>query len=160
MKKENIYILAGTLATTSIIGLTTFASSSLSVQNPPTAKVAMQDTDKETNDDSWKEVNDKQEVTSKDEWNAETNDDNIKLPANHISESSAQKIALAANPWQNVTWVSTEDENWTIVYNVVLDNKNEVKVDVVKGVIIKTDKSDINEWEKESTNDSDASNED
>lgn len=118
MKKEILYVLAWTLITTSVIWFSTFASNSWVL--PETwitnvSKVATQNTDKETNDD------------------------NITLPANAITEQKAQEIALTSNVSAKVTWVETEDENGTIVYNIHLDNKKEVKVDVIKGTILKTD---------------------
>ena len=68
MKKENLYILAGTLAITSIVGFTTFASSSLPTKiTTNTPNISVQDTDKETKDDWASEVNDKQEISSNNE---------------------------------------------------------------------------------------------
>jgi hypothetical protein len=42
----------------------------------------------------------------------------------------------------------TEDEDGTIVYTIVLDNKTEVKVDVVKWTIVKTGKRWAEHYDK------------
>ena len=117
-----------------------------SVDTPDTPKIA----DKETNDDlvSSTEVKDN---TVNDEFAKETKDDNIILPAKAITEESAKKIVLSAYPKGTIVGVETENENNVIVYNVSLNDGTDVKVDVQKWTIVKTDKRG-SEKDSENTN--------
>lgn len=86
---------------------------------------------------SVKEV---QNATEKsDEGAQESADDNITLPQGAITESTAKRVALSANAGTTVTAVETESEGGSIVYTISLSNGSDVKVDVTKGTIIKTE---------------------
>lgn len=152
MKKQSVYILAWTLITTWLVAFATFASTPSST-TPTDVKLPSAISSTGVKDT---EVNDSKEASSKDEGSKEINDDSgVVLPANSITEAQASQVVLTANSGAKVIWISTENENWTIVFNVALDNKSEVKVDAVKGIILKTDKSDEKDNEKDTNNDSD-----
>ncbi len=70
----------------------------------------------------------------------ETNSKVVKLPVGAISEDTAKKAVLTANPQAQIVGVETEDENGTIAYNISLKDGTDVKVDAVKGTILATDK--------------------
>ena len=74
-----------------------------------------------------------------DEEAQENADENVKIPAGAISEATAQQVALMANTGTTVTAVETESEGSSIVYTISLSNGSDVKVDVTKGSIVKTE---------------------
>ena len=80
-----------------------------------------------------------------DEGAQEIADENVKIPAGAISEATAKQIALMANTGTTVTAVETESEGSSIVYTISLSNGSDVKVDVTKGSIVKTELK----WSKE-----------
>lgn len=98
-----------------------------------------------------KETKDAVDSNKNDESAKETKDDNVQLPAKAITEESAKKIALSAYPKEAIVGVETENENGVIVYNVSLNDGTDVKVDVQKWIIVKTDKRG-SEKDSENTN--------
>ena len=85
-------------------------------------------------------VKEVQDATEKsDEGAQESTDDNITLPQGAITESTAKQVALSANAGTTVTAVETESQGGSIVYTISLSNGSDVKVEVTKGTIIKTE---------------------
>ena len=89
--------------------------------------------------ENTKEVADAPNTDISDEGKTETQDDTIALPAGSISQAAATKVALTANAGTTVTGFETEDENGIAIYNVSLSNGTDVKIDPVKGTILKTE---------------------
>lgn len=151
MRKEFVYSALTGLAVAGSIGLTSFAATSNpaiphmipSSQAPQVQAVNIQTStpDKEVADaqENGKEVADAPDTGISDEGKAETKDDTIALPAGSITEAMATKIALTANAGTTVTGFETENEDGVALYNVSLSNGTDVKIDPVKGTILKTE---------------------
>ena len=165
MRKEFVYSALTGLAVAGSIGLTSFAATSNpaiphmipSSQDPQVQTVNTERSapDKETPDaqENTKEVADAPNTGTSNEGKTETQDDTIALPARSITEAMATKIALTANAGTTVTGFETEDENGIAIYNVSLSNGTDVKIDPVKGTILKTETEDNDTNE---TNDTEA----
>ena len=158
MKITNIYkiaLVSGAMAATgfafaSFSGSTGSTATPKASPSPPTA-IAQKDTDKETNDDLTSkkagipsDVKDAKAHVS-DENQKETKDDNITLPVGTITEDAAKKAVLAIYPKGEIVGIETEDENGIPDYNVSLKDGTDVKIDVLKGTVLKTDKRDSEE---------------
>ncbi len=89
-----------------------------------------------------KEVADTPDTTIANEEKTETQDDAIALPAGSLSEAAVTQIALTANPGTTVTGFETKDEDGVVIYTVSLSNGTDVKIDPVKGTILKTEKEE------------------
>lgn len=149
MRKEFVYSALTGLAVAGSIGFTSFAATSNpaiphmipSSQNPQIQAI---NTQTSTTD---KKIADAPDNGVSDEGKTETQDDNIALPAGSLSEATATKIALDANVGTTVIGFETEDEDGVAVYSVSLSNGTDIKIDPVKGNILKTEKeeNDANE---------------
>ena len=73
-----------------------------------------------------------------DEGAQENADENLKIPAGAISETTAKQIALMVHTDTTVTAIETESEDGMIFYSISLSNDSVVEVDL-KGTIIRTD---------------------
>ena len=114
-----------------------FASSSPSIASVPLSSVVSVAPITSPVSTSVKAVQDT--PTKSDEGAQENADENVKIPAGAISEATAKQVALMANTGTTVTAVETESEGSSIVYTISLSNGSDVKVDVTKGTIIKTE---------------------
>ena len=154
MRKELVYSTLTGLAVAGSIGLTSFAATSNpaiphmipSSQTPQVQAVNTQTStpDKEVADaqENTKEVADTTDTNTSDEGKTETQDDTITLPVGSITEATATKIALTANPDTTVTGFETEDEDGIAIYNISLSNGTDVKIDPIKETILKTEKAE------------------
>ena len=113
-------------------------------KNTPDTEIA---DDQEKN----KEVPDTPNTGISDEGKTETQDDTIALPKGALSEPTVTKIAINANPGTTVTGFETEDADGIAIYNVSLSNGTDVKIDPVKGTILKTEKAENDENEANDT---------
>ncbi len=141
MRKEFVYSALTGLAVAGSIGLTSFAATSnpaIPHMIPSSQTPQIQDVNTQTSTPD-KEVADAPNTDTSDEGKTETQDDTIAPPAGSISESVATKVALTANVGTTVTGFETEDENGVAIYNVSLSNGTDVKIDPVKGTILKTE---------------------
>lgn len=101
--------------------------------------------------DENENVSDNNESNNK--TNNEAKNNKVNLPLNMISEADASKVALTSNSWAKViTSASIENEDWTVAYSFVLDNKTEVNVDAVNWKVITDDKKWNDTSEKDETN--------
>ena len=154
MRKEFVYSALTGLAVAGSIGLTSFAATSNpaiphmipSSQTPQVQAVNTQTStpEKEFVDakENIKEIADAPDTGVPDEGKAETQDDNIILPAGSISEATATKIALTANAGATVKGFETENEDGLAIYNISLSNGTDVKIDPVKETILKIEKEE------------------
>ncbi len=139
MRKELIYSTLTGLAVAGSIGLTSFAANTSNPAIPhmiPSSQTPAVNTQTSTPNT---EVADAPDTSVSDEGKTETQDDTIALPAGSLSEATVTKIALTANPGTTVTGFETEDEDAVAVYNISLSNGTDVKIDPVKGTILKTE---------------------
>ncbi len=160
MRKEFVYSALTGLAVAGSIGLTSFAATSNPaiphmIPSSQTPQVQAVNTQTSTPD---KEVADAPDTGISDEGKAETQDDTIALPVWSLSEATVTKIALTANPGTTVTGFETEDEDGVALYNVSLSNGTDVKIDPVKGTILKTEKAENNANEANDTEGPDTEN--
>jgi Peptidase propeptide and YPEB domain len=170
MRKEFIYSALTGLAVAGSIGLTSFAATSnpeiphmiLSSQAPQVQAVNTKTStpEKEVADaqENAKEVADTPDTGVSDEGKTETQDDTIALPTGALPEATVTKIALTANPDTTVTGFETEDEDGVALYNVSLSNGTDVKIDPVKGTILKTEKAENDANEANDTEGPDTEN--
>lgn len=159
MRKEFIYSSLTGLAVAGSIGLTSFAATGNStapqISSSQTPKAQVVNTQMSIHD---KEVADAPDTGISDEGKAETQDDTIALPAGSITEAMATKIALTANAGTTVTGFETEDEDGVALYNVSLSNGTDVKIDPVKGTILKIEKAENDTNEAKGTKGPDTEN--
>lgn len=167
MRKEFVYSALTGLAVAGSIGLTSFAATSNLIiphiipasQTPQVQAVNTQTSipEKEVADaqENIKENIDTPDTDISDEGKTETRDDNTTLPSGSISEATATKIALTANAGTTVKGFETENEDGVAIYNVSLSNGTDIKIDPVKGIILKTEKegTDANEVKSNKTPD-------
>ena len=150
MRKEFVYSALTGLAVAGSIGLTSFAANSNpaiphmipSSQTPQVQAVNTQTSTPAKEVADAKEITDAPNTGVSDEGKAETQDDTIALPAGSITEAMATKIALTANVATTIKGFETEDEDGVAVYNVSLSNGTDVKIDPVKGTILKIEKEE------------------
>lgn len=97
-------------------------------------------------------------ITEEQATEAETQDENVVLPAGGIDQNTAEQNAKASIPGGVIVESELEDENGVIVYGIEIQsgsNTYDVKVDANTGSIVKTDqgndKDEIDNSEKGST---------
>ena len=66
-------------------------------------------------------------------------------PQGPLTPEQAKAVALEANPGATVVRVEQEQEHGTLVYEVQLDNGQEVEVDASDGTILGAELEDANE---------------